>query len=347
MASNPNSSSSTLAHGPEAPPGVPQPSAQSHAYTPSTPHSPGPFSPSFDPNVPTPAAHITPVQLYPFADAPATPYHAYALHPQLSGYAGMGAMGAGPGFVGTDAANALWAHRLSASFGAIADQISQASKALAPSPMPTPSSVSSTHSMGVVPRSSSGPEVVALATRMDIIERAQEQLARDVQAVQAQMARTLVTVQEAQAAAAAAATGNVNGSAVSKRQSMGQVDVVEVNDGIEEVPQSEFKSATEIAVEELQRKVEGIIDTIKLDQSRLYARLHNATITSNKMTIMAPATAAGKAPPNFPTTKGEFEHLTKERYEAILKAYNVPAKGDTATKRETLREFIGLTPAAH
>ncbi len=35
---------------------------------------------------------------------------------------------------------------------------------------------------------------------------------------------------------------------------------------------------------------------------------------------------------------------TEERYEQILKAYNLPARGDTNAKRELLREFIGLTP---
>ncbi|KAI8996232.1 hypothetical protein BD414DRAFT_477183 [Trametes punicea] len=80
-------------------------------------------------------------------------------------------------------------------------------------------------------------------------------------------------------------------------------------------------------------------------QQRLYARLHNATVTVNKLPIQAPIAANGKIPPNFPSTKGEFEHLTKERYEALLKAYNLPIKGDTSAKREALREFICLTPA--
>ena len=80
------------------------------------------------------------------------------------------------------------------------------------------------------------------------------------------------------------------------------------------------------------------------------------------MAIKAPMTANGKPPVNFPNTKGEFEHLTsrfcpgtllrmtslismpEERYEQILKSYNVPIKGDTNAKREALREFIGLTP---
>ena len=47
-------------------------------------------------------------------------------------------------------------------------------------------------------------------------------------------------------------------------------------------------------------------------QARLYARLHNATVTTNKMLIKAPVMANGKTPINFPNTKGEFEHLTSE-----------------------------------
>lgn len=35
----------------------------------------------------------------------------------------------------------------------------------------------------------------------------------------------------------------------------------------------------------------------------------------------------------------------EERYEALLKGYNLPVTGDTNAKREALREFIGLTPA--
>ena len=34
----------------------------------------------------------------------------------------------------------------------------------------------------------------------------------------------------------------------------------------------------------------------------------------------------------------------EERYEHILKSYDITPKGDTKTKREQLREFIGLTP---
>ena len=45
-------------------------------------------------------------------------------------------------------------------------------------------------------------------------------------------------------------------------------------------------------------------------QARLYARLHNSTVTSNKHAIKAPIMANGKIPQNFPNTKGEFEHLT-------------------------------------
>ena len=49
---------------------------------------------------------------------------------------------------------------------------------------------------------------------------------------------------------------------------------------------------------------------LKCSQARLYARLQNATIASNKQTIFALPTANGKTPGNYPATKGEFEHLT-------------------------------------
>jgi hypothetical protein len=99
-------------------------------------------------------------------------------------------------------------------------------------------------------------------------------------------------------------------------------------------------------------------------QDRLYARLHNSRAATSKSTILAPPTANGKPPPGFPATKGEFEHLTRmhplfvryytilpnltckgERYEALLKAYGQPLRGDTAAKKEATRVFLGL-PAA-
>lgn len=83
------------------------------------------------------------------------------------------------------------------------------------------------------------------------------------------------------------------------------------------------------------------------------------------MQIKAPPTKAGKPPPNFPSTKGEFEHLTsksdiysercnlsvlnetnsipEERYDGILKAYDITVKGDVTVYRERLRAFLGLS----
>lgn len=46
----------------------------------------------------------------------------------------------------------------------------------------------------------------------------------------------------------------------------------------------------------------------------MYARLHNAAVTANKMQIKAPVMANGKTPSNFPNTKGEFEHLTSTSF---------------------------------
>lgn len=34
--------------------------------------------------------------------------------------------------------------------------------------------------------------------------------------------------------------------------------------------------------------------------------------------------------------------LAEERYDVLLKAYNLPVEGDTAAKREALRIFMGL-----
>ncbi|KAI1791403.1 hypothetical protein LXA43DRAFT_427831 [Ganoderma leucocontextum] len=287
---DPNSSSSTLVnHGPTS----------VSAHDPASPGSP--VSAPFDPSAFAPLSALRDGPLYPITEVQLRP-------------------------AATDV-NALWAHRLSASFGAIADQIAAASRALA-----VPPSTPAANSSG----GSQGAEVTALAARLDIIERAQEQLGADLQQVQAQLARLQVS-----------SSGSSSGSASAKqKEHAAEVAIMEVESDAGEGP-SGFKSAAEIAIEELQKKVDGAIDTIKLEQARLYARLHNATVTSNKMGIKAPTMANGKPPQNFPNTKGEFEHLTKERYELLLKSYGIVPKGDTKAKREQLREFIGLTPPSN
>ncbi|KAF4568610.1 hypothetical protein EYR40_009984 [Pleurotus pulmonarius] len=95
-------------------------------------------------------------------------------------------------------------------------------------------------------------------------------------------------------------------------------------------------------IDETQKKVDNILATIQLEQSRLYPRLLNSTASMSKMSIQPLPTASGKPPPNFPATKGEYEHLTKERYEDIMKAYGLPIKGDTTAKKDALRAFLGL-----
>ncbi|KAJ8494819.1 hypothetical protein ONZ51_g2087 [Trametes cubensis] len=232
----------------------------------------------------------------------------------------------------------LWTYRLSASFGTIAEQIAAASRALASVPAGPQAG-----GAGVVGETGLRAEVDALAKRLEGIERAQEAMSAQLKGVQETLGR--LQLSEARAR-------------THKEEEKGHQDNVTVEevvvasrdgpggDNATGGSEGEFKSPVEIAIEELQKKVEGVIETIKLDQARLYARLHNATVTVNKMAIQAPIMANGKTPPNFPNTKGEFEHLTKERYEALLKGYNLPIKGDTNAKREALREFIGLTPPA-
>ncbi len=44
---------------------------------------------------------------------------------------------------------------------------------------------------------------------------------------------------------------------------------------------------------------------------------------------------------------GSNAQFAEERYEYLLKSYDVMPKGDTKAKREQLREFIGLTPLSN
>ena len=84
---------------------------------------------------------------------------------------------------------------------------------------------------------------------MGIIERAQEQLGADLQRVQAELARL-----------------HVEGVAPVKREKeQRDSGIVEVRNGAGEEDAGEFKSAAEIAIEELQKKVDGVIETIKLE----------------------------------------------------------------------------------
>jgi len=95
-------------------------------------------------------------------------------------------------------------------------------------------------------------------------------------------------------------------------------------------------------LERIAKELKELQEKVKLGEQQLYARLHNAKAMIQKTPIKALVTSAGKPPANFPATRGEFEHLTKERYDAVLKAYGLPTTGDTATKRERLREYLGL-----
>ncbi|KAL5525101.1 hypothetical protein ACEPAF_8970 [Sanghuangporus sanghuang] len=94
--------------------------------------------------------------------------------------------------------------------------------------------------------------------------------------------------------------------------------------------------------EKFQQQLDDCIAEFRLEQQRLPARLHNALATVSKGAIKPVADNSGKNPPLFPATRGEFEHLTKERYEGLMKAYGLPIQGDLAAKRNVVRSFIGL-----
>ncbi|OJT12102.1 hypothetical protein TRAPUB_11354 [Trametes pubescens] len=288
---DPNSSSSTLVNQAASTTPTPMSSIDTPGGAPSV-HTP--FSPNFDPNSSGPLAQ-TPLAFRP------------GVHTLVEGAYPAPDQGA---YAGAGQTEPAWSQRLSVSFSHIAEQIAEASRALAVAGAPASSAPGA-----------AGEVVGALAARLEAIERNQELMGAQLQAVQDRLAQL-----------------SVNGAA-RPRGEKGQGDVEEISEY-----DGEFKTSTEIAIEELQKQVQGVVETIRLDQARLYARLHNAAVTANKHLIKAPVLANGKPPPNFPSTKGEFEHITKERYEALLKGYNLPVTGDTNAKREALREFIGLTP---
>ncbi|KAH0833868.1 hypothetical protein J3R83DRAFT_11035 [Lanmaoa asiatica] len=189
----------------------------------------------------------------------------------------------------------LWPHRLSASFSAMADQIAAASQALALVP--------STAFSG----SDVGAELATLKGRLEGIERTQERMMVELEALKKDRDR---------------------------------------GDGITTVEcEGESKDAvpdTAAKLEELEKKLNELSETVKIDQQRLPVRLHNSRATIMKATLKTPITAGGKPAAGFPTSRGEFEHITKERYEGLLKAYGLPLKGDTDAKREALRTFSGI-----
>ncbi|KAI0029193.1 hypothetical protein K488DRAFT_88973 [Vararia minispora EC-137] len=110
------------------------------------------------------------------------------------------------------------------------------------------------------------------------------------------------------------------------------------------VPSATPRSAPDAgpSTAELAQQLAELKETLQLRDAQLYAKLHNARATQPKQKVLAPPTRSGRPPANFPNTRGEFEHLTRERYEAILKAYDQPLRGDTAAKKEAARVFLGL-----
>ncbi|KAF8485402.1 hypothetical protein JB92DRAFT_3028213 [Gautieria morchelliformis] len=92
----------------------------------------------------------------------------------------------------------------------------------------------------------------------------------------------------------------------------------------------------------LEASLKAQIEAYKLDQERLPCRLHNALATKSLSPIKILPMKNRKFPSNFPSTRGEYEHLTKERYESLMESYEVPITGDTAAKREALRGFLGI-----
>lgn len=197
---------------------------------------------------------------------------------------------------------AIRASQLSAAFATISEQLAQASDIFS-------GVQSSSSSAQNVEHGRLTPELESLHARLDAIEQAQSVLSNDIERIKVQVVdseQTRVSTPVPVVPAASSSSVLAQSGGVSHER-----------------------------IEELEKKLQQLADIVKLEsvllcdctrsvhanrlatlrivmnsQDRLYSRLHNATASIPKMSIMAPATASGKPPPNFPATKGEFEHLT-------------------------------------
>ncbi|TFY79952.1 hypothetical protein EWM64_g4059 [Hericium alpestre] len=61
---------------------------------------------------------------------------------------------------------------------------------------------------------------------------------------------------------------------------------------------------TAASVEDLDKKITALQESLKLDQDRLYARLHNTTANVSKMSIIAPPCGEWEATVKFPGYEG-------------------------------------------
>ncbi|KAI0782656.1 hypothetical protein C8Q75DRAFT_727324 [Abortiporus biennis] len=270
-------------------------------------HPSSPFSSSFDPN------GTTPGRVASFGSA-GTAVGQYMITPPVPQPRNPSRSGTGQ--------SEQWSHIVSSSLSALASQFSAASLAFAANAVQQ-DDIGSSQSMV-------GSDNATLKRRIEIIERSQVQLGEALENVRISFER-------------------INTRAISKEKAKEKDgDIEEYNPDDLHTRVNNLQSrieGLESRTEDLEKKVEGIVDSIKLDQARLYTRLHNASVSLNKHLIKAVPMTNGKTPPNFPATKGEFEHLTKERYEQIMKSYNIPIKGsDLNSRREAVREFIGLPP---
>lgn len=150
-----------------------------------------------------------------------------------------------------------------------------------------------------------GPALLALTERLEAIEEEQRRLADAINALRNQFL------------------------------SMNQMKTTDGPESIAPVPSGPSTADLEAIIKTQQ-------EAFKLEQEQLPAKLQNALATKSLSPLKMPPMKNRKQPPNAPATRGEFEHLTKERYEALMQAYGVPISGDINNKRETLRSFLGI-----
>ncbi|KAI6110226.1 hypothetical protein EDD17DRAFT_1512590 [Pisolithus thermaeus] len=93
-------------------------------------------------------------------------------------------------------------------------------------------------------------------------------------------------------------------------------------------------------LERTQGKILTEFETLKMQMARGDKNYRGGNWSKHESTDHGPCNEQWQVTTAFSMTRGEFERVTRERYESILKAYGQPFKGDTATKRDEIREFF-------
>jgi hypothetical protein len=207
-----------------------------------------------------------------------------------------------------------WTSSLSVSLNALASQFAIASQALSTIPaLPSPSPSTSISSAGI------DPEALA------VVRQAQTTLEQELEALKEQVAYILEHGRSSDKEKAREITTMTTTDAVSPHAGLlegleGRLQGIEQNiERLDEAIRLEYVNSRRLCKRRICNLLFFVLfsstfslcsDFSVLSQARMYPRLRNSVVTSNKMQITPLMMANGKIPQNFPATKGEFEHLT-------------------------------------